>query len=95
MKALALDTMMVLVRAVQFTVFALAVYVLSVGPVLVCAERFGVSRARFAQPLRAFYAPVLATARSSDAGTGLYEDYVGAWYRVIMGRSYPVEAKYK
>jgi hypothetical protein len=95
MKALTLDTKSVLFRVALFTVFALGVYVLSVGPVLVSAERFGVSRTRFAQPLRAVYAPVLATARSSDVGTYLYESYVGIWYRIIMGRAYPVEAKYK
>ncbi len=79
--------------AMAFT-FALAICVLSVGPVLVSAERFGVSRPRFAQPLRAFYYPVQVTARSGAFGTRVYESYVGMWHRVIMGRTYPVETKF-
>jgi hypothetical protein len=95
MEAPAHDTKPHHLRVAMLFTIALVAYVLSVGPVLVSAERFGVSRTRFAQPLRAFYYPVLATARSGDVGTRLYESYVGMWYRVIMGRAYPDEAIYK
>jgi hypothetical protein len=65
------------------------VYCLSVGPVLVTADRFHLGGTRFFGPLRAFYAPIFAVARSSDAGTRAYESYVGLWCHAILNQSYP------
>jgi hypothetical protein len=84
-----------LCKAVTFLVLMLVLYVLSVGPVLVCAERFGISRTGLAVPLRAFYSPVLTAARSCRVATDAYEGYVGMWHRIILGRGIPNDARYK
>ena len=84
-----------LLRVTTFSALALALYVFSVGPVLIGAERFGVSHTRLAQPLHAFYFPVLATARSCSVGTHVYEGYVGIWCRVILGHDFPDDERYK
>ena len=68
---------------------ALAVYIFSVGPVLTTADRFKLGTTRFYRPLRAFYAPIFAVARSSDFGTRVYESYVGFWCRIILKQDYP------
>jgi hypothetical protein len=66
--------------------FTLAVigYVLSVGPVLSVAERFDAYHTPFYKPLRAFYSPVFAVAKSSDATTHLYENYARMWCRIVL-----------
>jgi len=64
-------------------------YVLSVGPVLTTADRFKLGPTRFYHPLRAFYAPVFAVARSSVFGTRVYEGYVGFWCRLILNQDFP------
>lgn len=66
-----------------------ALYILSVGPVLSTADKFNLGPTRFRQPLRAFYAPIFAVARSSDFGTRVYEGYLGFWYRCICNQDYP------
>jgi hypothetical protein len=68
---------------------AVGVYIFSVGPVLTTAEKFKVGTTRFYRPLRAFYAPVFAVARSSDIGTRAYEGYVGFWCRLILNQDFP------
>jgi hypothetical protein len=85
----------VLIRAASISGLALVVYVLSVGPVLISAERIGASHSRFARPLQLFYSPVLASARSCKVGTQVYEGYVGFWHRKILGRNFPAEARYQ
>ena len=82
-------------RVVLYCGMVLVVYVLSVGPVLVSADRWGVSQTRFAHPLRSFYYPVLSTARLGHAGTRAYENYVGLWHWILLGRALPEEAKFK
>jgi hypothetical protein len=68
---------------------AVGLYFGSVGPVLTTADKFKVGATRFYQPLRAFYAPVFAAARSSDFGTRAYDSYVGFWCRLILDQDYP------
>jgi hypothetical protein len=68
---------------------AFVVYIFSVGPVLTTADRFKAGTTRFYRPLRAFYAPVFAVARSSDYGTRVYEGYVGFWCRLILDQDFP------
>ena len=68
---------------------AFVVYVFSVGPFLTTADKFKVGATSFYRPLRAFYAPVFAVARSSDFGTRIYEGYVGFWCRLILNRDFP------
>ena len=70
-------------------IIAFLTYVLSVGPVLTLADRIGVGRTRYVRPLRAFYAPVFALAKSSNAGTWLYEGYVGMWSQFVLKKPYP------
>jgi hypothetical protein len=67
-------------------IFALTVvaYILSVGPVLSVAARFDAYHTPFYKPLRAFYSPVFAIAKSSDATTHLYESYTRMWCRIIL-----------
>jgi len=70
----------------------LVVYIFSVGPVLTTADRLKLGATRFYHPLRAFYAPVFAVARSSNLGMRAYESYVGFWSQLICHQEYP---KYK
>ena len=83
------------IRVAIFSTLALVFYVLSVGPVLVTAERVGISHTRFARPLQSLYSPVLASARSCKVGTEAYEGYVGIWCQVILGRDLRVEERYQ
>ena len=70
----------------MLVIFALTViaYILSVGPVLSVAARFDTYHTPFYKPLRAFYSPVFAIAKSSDITTQLYESYARIWCRIVL-----------
>jgi hypothetical protein len=63
---------------------ALVTYILSVGPVLSVAARLDAYHTPFYKPLRTFYSPVFAIAKSSDATTHLYESYARMWCRIVL-----------
>jgi hypothetical protein len=64
------------------------VYILSVGPVTTTVMRLGWGMQLY-RPVRAFYAPVFAIARSSEFVMRAYEGYVGFWCRLILKQDFP------
>ncbi|MEJ0091184.1 MAG: hypothetical protein WDM80_15750 [Limisphaerales bacterium] len=74
----------VMTHLLVFFALAAVTYILSIGPVLSVAARLDAYHSPFYKPLREFYSPVFALAKSSDTATHLYESYVRIWCRIVL-----------